>query len=83
MNLNDLEDAALVREALDALSLPLGGKQAAATTIARKRAVFYGALRYGVELRLIPAHPMADVQWITPKSDDELPSVVRPLGSLF
>ncbi|MFI6076551.1 integrase [Actinoplanes sp. NPDC051343] len=72
VNLNDLEDAALVRKALDGLSLRLDGKQAAATTIARKRAVFYGALRYGVKLRLIPAHPMDHVQWITPKSDDEV-----------
>jgi hypothetical protein len=29
VNLNDLEDAALVRKALDALSLRLDGKQAA------------------------------------------------------
>ncbi|WP_436525339.1 tyrosine-type recombinase/integrase [Actinoplanes sp. HUAS TT8] len=80
VSLNDLQDAAVVRKALDALSLRLDGKQAAATTIARKRAVFYGALRYAVELRLLPAHPMANVQWITPKSDDEVDrrSVVNP-----
>ena len=54
VKLNDLQDAALVRKALDALSLRIDGKQAAATTIARKRAVFYGALRYAVELRLLP-----------------------------
>ena len=80
VNLNDLEDAALVRKALDTLSLRLDGKQAAATTIARKRAVFYGALRYAVELRLIPAHPMDHVQWITRKSDDEVDrrSVINP-----
>jgi hypothetical protein len=40
VNLNDLQDAALIRKALDALSLRQDGKQAAANTIARKRAVF-------------------------------------------
>ncbi|MFC7529130.1 tyrosine-type recombinase/integrase [Actinoplanes sp. GCM10030250] len=84
VNLNDLEDAALVRKALDALSLRLDGRQAAATTIARKRAVFYGALRYAVELRLLAAHPMDHVQWVTPKSDDEIDrrSVVNPAQAL-
>lgn len=84
VNLNALEDAALVRKALDAISLRLDGKQAAATTIARKRAVFYGALRYAVELRLLPTHPMDHVQWITPKSDDEVDrrSVINPAQAL-
>lgn len=84
VKLNDLQDAALVRKALDALSLRIDGKQAAATTIARKRAVFYGALRYAVELRLLPTHPMDHVQWITPKSDDEVDrrSVVNPRQAL-
>ena len=80
VNLNDLEDSALVRKALDTLSLRIDGKQAAATTISRKRAVFYGALRYAVELRLLPGHPMDHVQWVTPKSDDEVDrrSVINP-----
>jgi integrase len=81
VKLNDLQDAARVRKALDTLSLrTTDGKQAAATTIARKRAVFYGALRYAVELRLLSTHPMEHVQWTTPKSDDEIDrrSVVNP-----
>jgi integrase len=84
VNLNDLQDAALVRDALDALSRRQDGKQAAANTIARKRAVFYGALRYAVELRLLPEHPMDNVQWVTPKSDDEVDrrSVVSPEQAL-
>ena len=85
VKLNDLQDAALVRKALDKLSLrTTDGKAAAANTIARKRAVFYGSLRYGVELRLLPAHPMDDVQWVTPKSDDEVDrrSVVNPRQAL-
>jgi integrase len=69
---------------LDALSRRQDGKQAAANTIARKRAVFYGALRYAVELRLLPEHPMDNVQWVTPKSDDEVDrrSVVSPEQAL-
>lgn len=84
ISLNDLQDATVVRKALDALSLRIDGKQAAATTIARKRAVFYGTLRYAVELRLLPTHPMGNVQWITPKSDDEIDrrSVVNPSQAL-
>jgi hypothetical protein len=36
----------LIRRALDTLALTLAGKSAAATTIARKRAVFHGVLSY-------------------------------------
>ncbi|PRY19139.1 tyrosine-type recombinase/integrase [Pseudosporangium ferrugineum] len=84
VNLNALQDAALVRKVLDALSLRLDGKPAAATTVARKRAVVYGALRYAVELKLLPAHPMEHVQWIAPKSDDEVDrrSVVNPAQAI-
>lgn len=72
VRLTDLTDAALIRKALDLLALRIDGKAAAATTIARKRAVFYGALRYAVELRLLDGHPMDYVQWSAPKSTDEV-----------
>ncbi|WP_173745404.1 hypothetical protein [Actinoplanes sp. TFC3] len=77
-------DAALVRKALDELSLRLDGKQAAANTIARKRAVFYGALRYAFELRLLSVRPLENVQWVTPKSTEEIDrrSVVNPQQAL-
>src|SRR5205085_2821093 len=58
--------------ALDLLAIRLDGKPAAATTVSHKRAVFYGALRYAVELKLLDTHPMDHVQWIAPKSDDEV-----------
>jgi hypothetical protein len=57
VKLTALTDAALVRKALDALVTLLDGRAAAPTTIARKRAIFYGALRFAVELaptRLAP-----------------------------
>jgi integrase len=72
VKLTDLTDAALIRKALDLLALPVDGKAAAATTIARKRVVFYGVLRYAVELRLLDGHPMDYVQWTAPKSTDEV-----------
>jgi integrase len=84
VKLTELNDAAIIRKALDALSLRQDGKAAAATTVARKRGVFYGALRYAVELRRLPSHPMAHVQWTAPKSDDEVDrrSVVNPRQAL-
>jgi integrase len=62
-------DAALVRKALDALALRLDGKTAAPNTVARKRAVFYGALRYAVELRLLDTNPIDHVQWTPERSE--------------
>ena len=43
------------------------GKPAAATTIARKRAVFYGALNYAVELGILAANPVGKVAWSAPE----------------
>jgi len=70
--LAQLSQSALVRAALDLLALRLDGKPAAHTTVARKRAVFYGALRYAVELDHLAGHPMDRVSWTTPKADDEI-----------
>ncbi|GAA3298270.1 hypothetical protein GCM10020218_085470 [Dactylosporangium vinaceum] len=67
-----MTDAALVRKVLDQLALKTDGKAAAPNTVARKRAVFYGALRYAVELRRLDAHPMDFVQWSAPKNDEEV-----------
>ena len=84
VNIVDMQDAALIRKALDALTLRIDGKPAAATTVARKRAVLYGALRYAVELRLLSSHPMDYVQWTAPKSNEEVDrrSVVNPKQAL-
>jgi integrase len=53
----------LIRRALDVLALTLDGQPAAATTIARKRAVFYDVLSYAVELDILPANPIGKVTW--------------------
>jgi hypothetical protein len=66
------KDPATVRRALDVIALRLDGSPAAATTVARKRAVFSGALKYAVELRLLDAHPFTYVSWTAPKSTEEI-----------
>ena len=72
VKLTALTDPALVRKALDRLSERQDGKAAAANTVSRKRAVFYGALRYGVELGHFDVHPMDRVSWIAPRVVDEI-----------
>lgn len=70
----------LIRRALDACTLTMGGKPAAATTIARKRAVFYGVLNYAVELDILPANPIDKVAWKAPEVAEEVDRrvVARP-----
>ncbi|GIM98013.1 tyrosine-type recombinase/integrase [Paractinoplanes toevensis] len=67
-----LADAALIRKTLDGLAVLLTGGTASASTVARKRAVFSGALRYAVELGHLESHPMARVKWTAPKNTDEV-----------
>ena len=62
-----LRDMAVVRRALDAVSLRIDGTPAAATTVYRKRAVFYNALGYAVERGLLPTNPIDQVQWSAPE----------------
>jgi integrase len=64
----DLAKVRNVRLGLDALTLRLDGKAAAANTIARKRAVFYNALQYAVDLEELPTNPIDRVKaWKPPK----------------
>jgi integrase len=67
LQLADLSDTAVTRRALDSLALRLDGKPAAAKTVTRKRATLYNALRYAVELDLLPGNPIDRVQWAAPK----------------
>lgn len=63
----DLMDPAVLRPALDALALRMDGSPAAASTVHRKRAIFYNALEYAVELGHLPANPIASIKWKAPK----------------
>jgi integrase len=56
-----------VRAALDALTLRLDGGAAGATTIRRKRAVFYNVLSYATELEELSANPLDRIKWRPPK----------------
>jgi integrase len=70
----------LIRRALDALALTMDGRPAAATTIARKRAVFHGVLSYAVELDILPANPLGKVARKAPEVAEEIDRrvVARP-----
>ena len=66
--LTALENPRVTRGALEALSLRLDGTRAAANTITRKRAVFYNALGYAVELGLLTANPLDRIRWNAPRA---------------
>ena len=51
-------EAGIIRAALDALGLRLDGRPAAASTVRRKRSVFYNLLQYAVELELLEFNPV-------------------------
>jgi integrase len=72
--------SALIRRALDTIALTMDGRPAAATTIARKRAVFYGVINYAVELDILPANPINKVTWKAPEVAEEIDRrvVARP-----
>ena len=80
----ELDDAALMRKALDALSLRIDGKTAASSTIARKRTALSSALKYAVELRLLESNPLSRVSWTAPKGVEEIDrrTVVNPEQAL-
>jgi hypothetical protein len=63
-----LQDATVIRRALDALSSKQDGSAAAANTLMRKRAVFHNALEYAVEQGHLTANPLSRVKWTPPKS---------------
>ncbi|GAB2626239.1 integrase [Paractinoplanes abujensis] len=72
VDLGALLDPAVIRKALDALALRIDGKAAAASTVQRKKAIFSGALRYGVETGHLVAHPFDKVRWEAPKLTNEV-----------
>ncbi len=66
--LQELDDPKVIRLALEALTLRLDGARAAATTITRKRAVFYNALGYAAELGLLASNPLDRIPWKRPRA---------------
>jgi integrase len=71
-----LSDPAVLRTALEALTLRLDGSRAAANTIIRKRAVLHGALGYATEAGLLPDNPLDSIGWQVPQSSAALNPMV-------
>lgn len=65
-----VNDVATARKVLDSLTVKLDGTPAAATTVARRRAVFYGLLQYGVELGHFDSSPLRRFTWQAPAVDE-------------
>jgi hypothetical protein len=73
----ELEDAEVLRTALNMLASKLDGTPAAATVVNRKRAVLFNALDYAVEKRLLETNPIPHLKWSPPKAEREIdPRVV-------
>lgn len=58
------------RAALDAISVNLDGRAAAATTVRRKRSVFANVLKYAVELEELTSNPLDGLTWTPPKTSE-------------
>lgn len=67
VTISQLNDEAVLREVLEQISLKLDGKQAAAKTVSRKRAVLYNALDYAVELKALSTNRLSKLKWTAPK----------------
>lgn len=73
MKVTALEDPALLRPALEALTRRMDGRKAAETTARRKRMVLSNFLRYTVEEKgLLASNPLNRVDWTPPETDDEI-----------
>ncbi|MFK4091112.1 tyrosine-type recombinase/integrase [Kribbella sp. NPDC020789] len=68
LDMSELQRKEIVRGALDRLATKADGKPAAARTITRRRATLHGALRYAVEMEVLPSNPMENLQWKSPQS---------------
>lgn len=68
------------RAVLDALARTKDGRLAAATTIARKRAVMFNVFELAVEHEHFPANPLAQIRWKAPKVRDSFDprAVINP-----
>ncbi len=65
--LADLSDPDVLRRVLNQFARKLDGTPAAATVVARKRAVLHNLLGYAVEKEHIPVNPLTTIRWKSPK----------------
>jgi len=62
-----LDDPVQVRRVLEQLALKMDGTVAAATTVHRKRAVFYNSLEFAVEAEHLEKNRIPEITWTAPK----------------
>jgi integrase len=65
--LTDLADSDTLRRVLNQLARKQDGTPAAATVVARKRAVLFNLLGYAVDKKHFPMNPLTSVRWTSPK----------------
>ena len=65
--LADLGDPDTLRRVLNQLARKQDGQPAAATVVARKRAVLFNLLGYAVDKKHFPMNPLTTVRWKSPK----------------
>jgi integrase len=65
--LADLADPDILRRVLNQLARKQDGTPAAATVVARKRAVLFNLLGYAVDKKHFPMNPLTSVSWKSPK----------------
>jgi integrase len=68
-----LAEADVTRLALNTIAVTMTGSAAAATTVARKRAVLYNVLKYAVkERKLLDTNPIDQVDWKVPERVEQV-----------
>ncbi|HUZ50903.1 MAG TPA: tyrosine-type recombinase/integrase [Streptosporangiaceae bacterium] len=70
--LNSLADPDVLRRVLNQLARKMDGGRAAATVVARKRAVLYNLLGYAVDKKHFAANPLASLSWKSPKTAEAI-----------
>lgn len=77
--LSSLEDPVVVRHVLDSIAVGLSGKPVAASTVARKRAIFHNSLELAVERGLLASNLIQQIRWKAPKASEvvDMRSVVN------
>ncbi len=71
-SVSDLAKPDVARAALDRIARKLDGRPAAPNTVARKRAVFFGALDYAVERQDLAVNPLTGLKWTAPKQVEQV-----------
>ncbi|MFD0571772.1 tyrosine-type recombinase/integrase [Kitasatospora gansuensis] len=72
INVSALAELTVARQLLDAASVKLDGKKAAASSVLRKRRILHHVLGRAVEEKLLTVNPIPLVQWQPPKIEEEV-----------